>query len=254
MSCAMNGHPLATYIEAAQLLDGLDRALIEDAVVAAEEDWQRILARLARPEAAPSPGDEDRLYRYRVPQLSADGSCTLVDELAPEPYDLAPVLGGRSPATTRWLAALDGVLERVQARVGAGWMGIYGRFEPPEAEPRLVKLAYRGLPSRAEFPLTSEFAQRSTNTTVALTGRAVVLEDVTAHAASGGAYYVCDPGVRSEVCLPVFESRFHRVVGIVDAEAPQVGFFQPKRIAELIALCLSLSGVLPAGPLPSGAP
>ena len=46
--------------------------------------------------------------------------------------------------------------------------------------PVLVKLAYVGRPSRAEFPLTKEFAEKSTNSTVGLTGRATVIASLIA--------------------------------------------------------------------------
>ena len=51
--------------------------------------------------------DPASLYTYRVPMLSEDGACSVVDEMAPVPYDLAPILGGRSDQTTRRLALLE---------------------------------------------------------------------------------------------------------------------------------------------------
>src|SRR5688572_11201557 len=52
-------------------------------------------------------GDADSLYRYPVPMLTEDGSCSIVDKLAPVSYDLAPILGGRSEQTTRRLALFE---------------------------------------------------------------------------------------------------------------------------------------------------
>jgi hypothetical protein len=40
--------------------------------------------------------------------LGANGACSLFGHLAPEPYDLAPILGGVLPATTEvWSIAAD---------------------------------------------------------------------------------------------------------------------------------------------------
>ena len=47
--------------------------------------------------------DENALYRYPVPMLTEDGSCSIVNELAPVPYDLAAIIGGRSAVNTRKL-------------------------------------------------------------------------------------------------------------------------------------------------------
>jgi L-methionine (R)-S-oxide reductase len=110
--------------------------------------------------------------------------------------------------------------------------------------PVLVKLSYVGLPSRAEFPLTPEFAQGSTNSTVGLSGRAMVIADVSKHVETGGGFYVCDPKVKSEACLPVL-GETGAAIGIVDAEAEAKSFFGEERLAALAALCLVLPAVLP---------
>ena len=101
-----------------------------------------------------------------------------------------------------------------------------------------------GLPSRAEFPLTAEFAERSTNATVGLTGRATVIEDVSRHVEAGGGFYVCDEGVQSEACVPIIDEA-RRVAGIVDAEAKPKGFFGAERLAVIAALAMVASAVLP---------
>jgi putative methionine-R-sulfoxide reductase with GAF domain len=101
-----------------------------------------------------------------------------------------------------------------------------------------------GLPSRAEFPMTAEFAHGSTNSTVGLSGRAMVIADVGHHVESGGGYYVCDPKVKSEACLPIL-GEAGEVIGIVDAEAEARSFFGEERLASLAALCIVLPAVLP---------
>ena len=188
--------------------------------------------------------DPASLYTYQVPMLTEDGACSIVDELAPVPYDLSGILGGRSDQTTRRLALLERLVERAQETTGAEWIGIYQRRVNAAGVPVLVKVSYVGRPSRAEFPLTHEFAERSTNSTVGLTGRATVIDDVSKHVEAGGGFYVCDEGVQSEACLPILgEGR--DVEGIVDAEAKPRGFFGAQRLAVIAALALVAPVVLP---------
>lgn len=189
-------------------------------------------------------GDGNSLYSYTVPMMTEDGACSIVDQLAPVPYDLGAILGGRSEQTTRRLALMERLVERTQETTGADWVGIYQRRVNPAGVPVLVKVAYVGRPSRAEFPLTTEFAQRSTNSTVGLTGRATVIDDVGKHVEAGGGFYVCDDGVQSEACVPILDSQ-RQVVGIVDAEAGPRGFFGAERLAVVAALAIVAAAVLP---------
>lgn len=189
-------------------------------------------------------GDESSIYSYPVPMLTEDGSCSIVEQLAPVPYDLAAILGGRSEQTTRRLALLERLVERVQETTGADWVGVYQRRTNPSGTPVLVKLAYVGQASRAEFPLTREFAERSTNSTVGLTGRATLIDDVSKHVEAGGGFYVCDDGVQSEACVPIL-SEDGEVAGIVDAEAKPRGFFGGGRLAVVAALALVAAAALP---------
>ena len=188
--------------------------------------------------------DPSSLYSYPVPMLTEDGSCSVVEQLAPVPYDLAAILGARSEQTTRRLALLERLVERTQETTGADWVGVYQRRVNPAGVPVLVKVAYVGRPSRAEFPLTREFAERSTNSTVGLTGRATVIEDVSKHVEAGGGFYVCDDGVQSEACLPILGGD-REVAGIVDAEAKPRGFFGADRLAIVAALAIVCAAVLP---------
>ena len=107
----------------------------------------------------------------------------------------------------------------------------------------LVKVSYVGPPEPRGIPLTREFAEQSTNSTVGLTGRATVIEDVGKHVEAGGGFYVCDDGVQSEACVPILTRR--EVVGIVDAEAKPKGFFGAERLAVVAALALVAPPVLP---------
>jgi len=189
--------------------------------------------------------DAGALYRYTVPMMTDDGSCSVVDQLSPVPYDLAPVLGGESEQTSRRLALMRRLIERAQETTGADWIGIYQCRRHATGETVLVKLSYVGRPSRAEFPLTPEFAERSTNSTVGLTGRATVIDDVGKHVEAGGGFYVCDDGIQSEACVPILGGDGERVLGIVDAEAKPRGFFGAERLAVIAALALVTPPLLP---------
>lgn len=189
----------------------------------------------------------DTLYGYPVPLLSEDGSCSLIDELAPTPYDLTGILGGRNEATTRKLLLLNQVVEYATQLSGADWLGVYQVRANAMQQCVLVKLAYRGRPSRAEFPLSTEFAYGkpgSTNSTVGLEGSARVIDDVAAYTAEGGGFYVCDNAVQSEACLPIFDEA-GAVIGIIDAEAEPKHFFNPDRVSAVVALALVVPALLP---------
>ena len=189
-------------------------------------------------------GDPAWLYKYQVPMLTEDGTCSVADQMAPAPYDLTAILGGRSERATRRLSLIARLVKRVQETTGADWVGIYQRRKNSAGVDVLVKLAYVGRPSRAEFPLTTQFAERSTNSTVGLTGRATVIEDVSKHVEAGGGFYVCDDGVQSEACVPILGDS-KRVIGIVDAEAKPKGFFAAERLAKVAALAIVATEVLP---------
>ena len=123
-------------------------------------------------------------------------------------------------------------------------MGVYQRRRNAAGLEVLVKVSYVRRPSRAEFPLTTEFARHSTNATVGLTGRATVIDDVGRHVEAGGGFYVCDDGVQSEACAPILEGA-RQVVGIVDPEAKARAFFGAERLAVVAALALTAAAVLP---------
>ncbi|WP_174874439.1 GAF domain-containing protein [Vogesella oryzae] len=217
----------ASYLQHAGL--ALSLPVVQQGVAA----LQQALTQAVEPRGA------DELYRYRVPKLGEGGSCSLVDELEAEPYDISPWLGGRSSAAEEQLRALDALVQATLRLVPADWLGVYCRFER-DGLPRLVKLAYRGLSSRAEFPLTDDFALFSNNSRVGLSGKGAVIADVRAWQQAGGAYYECDPKVQSEVCLPVLDAD-GTVLGILDAEDGSAGFFDEQRQAVLAALALALA-------------
>ena len=216
------------------------------AVDAARGGLHRALDEAKSASVPSTPTSLARLYEFKVPKLSPDGSCSVLDELEEKPYDLAARLGGRSLASTTRLMTLDMLVAHCQRALHAGWVGFYQARETPSGA-ALVKLAYRGAPSRAEFPLTPEFAIKSNNSTVAMSGRANVINDVQAYRASGGAYYECDPTVKAEACLPIISES--GVVGLIDVEHTVAQWFSEQRLALLVALALELPTLLPSGGL-----
>lgn len=213
------------------------------AVREAQQALWEVLDEAKKASLPATPSALNRLYTYKVPKLSADGSCSLHEELDPKPYDLAVALGSRSLQNSFALLVLEALVEHVHAQTGSDWTGVYQRRQLPGG-PALVKLAYQGAPSRAEFPLTEAFAKTSNNVAVALSAQARVLQDVRAHVARGGAYYECDPKVQSEACLPVLDAN-GRVIGLIDAESTKAGHYEPKRLAMLVALATECGSHLP---------
>ena len=213
------------------------------AVREAQQALWEILEEAKKASLPATPSALNALYTYKVPKLSADGSCSLHSELDPTPYDLSKVLGGRSVQNSFALITLDALVESVHQQSGADWLGLYQRREV-QGGPTLVKLAYRGVESRPEFPLTEAFAKKSNNAAVALSGKGTVLQDLRAHVAAGGAYYECDPKVQSEVCLPLFDPN-GKVVGVLDAESTRASHFTPARLALLVSLATESASHLP---------
>jgi len=197
----------------------------------------------------PKPTPPRDLFRYRVPKLSEDGACSLIEELADEPYDLNPLFEDREAAQAQ-LVNLNALIDSTNQRLGADWLGIY-RAVGVMDDARLIKLAYTGRESRAEFPLTEAFAEKSNNSRVGLTGWGVVIDDIAKWQEMGGSYYECDDKVKSEVCLPICTPS-GAVLGIIDAEAAEVGFFTPEKQAWLVALALVLAEPMLNLPLVEG--
>jgi L-methionine (R)-S-oxide reductase len=183
------------------------------------------------------------LYQFRVPRLSADGSCSLHGELDPKPYDLTSAFGARTLQTSVCLLTLRALITALRRELELDWLGIY-QVRGLASGRALVKLAYGGTVSRAEFPLTEAFAEKSNNAWVAMHGKARHIVDLKAHVAAGGVYYECDPKVQSELCLPVLRDD-GSVVGIIDAESANPGHFSSQRLAAVVALALEVPTHLP---------
>lgn len=182
--------------------------------------------------------NETTLYSYEIPKISLDGSCSIFNTPDSEYYDLAEILGGRNQNTTHKLAILNKLVTQTAIAMSVDWLGVYQRRTKHDGSDVLVKLAYWGALSRAEFPLTEEFAAQSNNSTVGMNGVARIINDIPEYIKAGGPYYNCDSRVKAEACLPLFARSPSRIVGIVDAEAWQTDFFSNKIFAPLLALCI----------------
>ena len=183
-------------------------------------------------------------WQYQVPELGEGGACSLFGNLSDEPYNLTAILGGQTAANQHALQNLTRIVAFYQQQSGLDWFGIYQARTNVGGDAVLVKLAYYGAPSRAEFPLNSNFAKISNNSTVGLTGKAKVINDVAAYLGTGGEYYTCDPKVQAEACLPLFDQS-GKIVGIIDAEAFNKNVFTADAMALLVAVSLTIPAYLP---------
>ena len=184
-----------------------------------------------------------KLYVYDVPKMSPDGSCSIIEEKAEKPYNLAETLGLDSdwkklqhhPHTIR-LWRLRNIVAKIYKESEVAWFGIYRKVNNPQGESVLAKEAYEGIFSRAEFPLTKEFAKKSNNSTVGLSGQAIIIQDVMAH---NGAYYKCDGEVNSEFCAPILDGE-NKVIGIIDAEAFAKNHYTDERLLQIAKVSFDL--------------
>ncbi|KAK3273575.1 hypothetical protein CYMTET_18190 [Cymbomonas tetramitiformis] len=126
------------------------------------------------------------MYEYQVPIVAEGGACSRKKEMAAEPYCLADSLGlgkdyealATHPQTAR-IWCLGKIMKLLAEEISAEWVGVY-RSVDLGSGPVLLKEAYVGRPSRAEFPLTKEFAENSNNSTVGLTGAVLGIIDAEA--------------------------------------------------------------------------
>lgn len=184
------------------------------------------------------------LYTYPVPKPGPGGTCSLTNDLAEQTYNLAQTLGLKSKISnlqshhlTLRLWRLNQVVAALDEQTHIDWIGIYRKIEKSTGAVVLLKEAYRGRPSRAEFPLTEEFASHSNNSTVGLTGKGIVIQSIQNY---NGPYYQCDAAVQSECCLPIINQN-GIVTGIVDAESFHPEFFTQKRILNIVQVCRDLA-------------
>jgi putative methionine-R-sulfoxide reductase with GAF domain len=184
----------------------------------------------------------EKLYIYDIPKISADGSCSILEEKNEKPYNLAETFGlsydleelVRHPQTIR-LWRLQQIVKKLFTETETNWLGIYRKIKNIKRELVLIKESYQGIMSRPEFPLTKNFAKKSNNSTVGLTGKAIILQDIFFHK---GPYYKCDGNVQSEFCLPIISKK--NILGIIDAESFQKNFYTNARILQIAKVAFDL--------------
>src|SRR5260221_11964297 len=118
----MNAEATRERIAAYLRLAGLESLGGREAAV--ERAIQDLLEAMGEKVHIADPGS---LYTYRVPMLTEDGTCSIAGEMAPVPYDLTAILGGRSEQTTRRLALLGRRVERATETPGPDWWGTVRR-------------------------------------------------------------------------------------------------------------------------------
>jgi len=223
---------ISNYLQQSGLAEAVSAECLQQALVF-QQQLQVWMAQ-AKPEIQ---------WQYQVPELGEGGACSLFGQLAEQPYDLELTLGGRNPATTRMLEQVTAVVAFYRQHSRSQWFGVYQKRRHPDGGFVLVKLAYYGAASRAEFPLTPEFAAMSNNSSVGLSGKARIINDVGSYLTTGGEYYTCDPKVQSEACLPLLDADA-QVLGIVDAEAFDQHVYSEKELALLLAVVDVVAGLL----------
>lgn len=186
--------------------------------------------------------NDKQLYQYRVPKLGKRGESSLSNELEEAPYDLTNALGPICDETRWLLKRLKAIVASVVADTHVDWLGIYRWTQFDNEDDALVKLAYFGTPSRAEFPITKAFAAMSNNVSVALSKSGRVINDIPQYLANGGEYYSCDPRVNSEICLPILCAD-RKCLGIVDAGAFSSHFFTNDKQALLWASTVAIEQI-----------
>lgn len=171
------------------------------------------------------------LLSYPVPKLSPEGVSALPVKLEEREFELAPFFDNLHRNQLEPLYLLATWLKEATESDG---VSIYGVYDGPQLAalegdlpPVLLKVAHDGQPSRAWLPLSQKFAARSNEVKAAVSGEALLDNDVKAHlSAGGGSYYESDPLVQSELCFPLMEAG--RLVGLVDLEGRHRGQFQEK--------------------------
>ncbi len=200
-----------------------------------------------------SSADVQKLYVYKVPTVSSDGTCSNVSFMAKRPFNIASdgykiadvdvssdnSLTERScerlqshPMTLR-LFKLNRIVDRLYDMTGAEWIGIYRLIATQDAVsaswgPCLMKEAYKGEPSRALFPISESFASKSTNSWVGLNGSCRIIAN-TRKREEGVSYYGTIRGGYQ-----------YDVVGIIDLESWKVDHFDAKKVLNVLKVAMDL--------------
>jgi putative methionine-R-sulfoxide reductase with GAF domain len=127
-------------------------------------------------------------------------------------------------------------MSQLREKTAVQWVGFYRLANTTGDKRFLVKEAYDADPpnhTRAEFPISEEWAQKSNNVKVAISREPVLIQNIAEHR---DVYYRCDARVLSEFCAPVL-SRTGRCVGIIDAEAHRPYAFSDPCVALILETC-----------------
>ena len=207
-----------------------------------------------------TPDAVSSLYSYPIPLLSDDGQCSLSTSLSPTPFSLSSHILSLStssptllthPLTLR-LHRLSHLISSLSSLTHTDWLGVYQvtpphPSTPPPSHSSLLKLAYRGEPSRPLFPLTDDFALISGNSRTAMRRVVSVIAD-TRRMEAGVPYYECSGRVRSEVCVPIVTPE-GECVGIIDAESWKPGLASSDEVVWAVAAtCMQLGRSSLIGP------
>lgn len=187
----------------------------------------------------------DVRYQFQVPLLGEGGTCSLFGELDPVPFNLSSTL---TESELTLLPLLQNITDWIVFNSKVDWFGIYLKRTQANGENVLTKMSYFGSPSRAEFPLTTEFATLSNNSYVGIYGEKRTINNVEQYRQSGGEYYTCDPKVKSELCWPIISNKNNtsvnpqaKILGIIDAECFENDRFDERTQAIFEAACQFLS-------------
>ena len=198
--------------------DYLKKVGLENVEVFKDSFLEEELKLISIEEASLNEEEKQKLYVYKIPKVSEDGTCTLPDELQDEPYDVRKKFENDSE-----MIFTKKIVELLKEQTASEWAGIYKKIGND-----LIKLYYLGTASRPEFPLSDEFAKISNNSKVGMTGKAIIVNDVEEHVKQGKSYYSCDNKVKSELCLPILKDG--KIWGIIDMEAFNKKHFSDQRI------------------------
>ena len=164
--------------------------------------------------------NHEHLFSYVEPKLNEDGTCPIYKEPG-NTYDLLQYVDSAEQKENLQdlLARLNRLVRYIHNKTGVDWFGIYLRHDD-----KLVKYVYNGEMSKAEFPISEYYLDKSINTRVIMEKRPYYIPDVEAH---DGPYYRCDAKVMSELCCPIFAPD-GRVIGIFDSEDHRKNFFDDR--------------------------
>lgn len=162
----------------------------------------------------------EHLLTYIEPKLNEDGTCPIVKEPG-RVYDLLQYADSEEQRKNLidLVVRLNRMVRWIHNNTGVSWFGVYLRHGD-----KLVKYVYTGEMSRAEFPISDEYLERSINTRVIYEKQHYYIPDVETYA---GPYYQCDAKVKSELCCPLFDPNGN-VIGIFDSEDHRKNFFDDK--------------------------